>query len=358
MLKMRILIDAGVPKDSLMAASFYKKLVKRGHETFVTARKYESTAVLLEYFDVPYKEIGQYGGKTLKGKLLADLKRAIELTNYISELDKIDLVIHFANPAAARVAFGLGIPQIVLEDTPHATIVHRLTFSLATYGITPKCFPRDLLVHIIDPDRLIQYDGVDPIEWITTFSPDKQFLRMLGLNESEPIVILRPAETYAYYYLQYSSGSPLLFEEKLIKSILSAFPDTQIVVFPRYEDQKKILRDKFGERLKIPHKYIPAFNIIAYSTVVITGGGTIVEEGGLYGVPSIYFFPKKLSYAEYLKNKGLPVFHLTKPKEIIDTTLLILRDPDKYRVDAKPIISRFEKPSDKIFKLLEVLRTR
>ncbi len=350
---MKILIDAGVPKDSLMAASFYFKLKEKGHTILVTARKYESTTALLQYFNVPYKTIGVYGGKTLRGKLLADLNRAIQLTKYISKHGQIDLVIHFANPAMARVAFGLGIPQIVLEDTPHATIVHKLTFALATYAITPMCFPKELLKHIIEPSRLIQYDGVDPLEWVSTFSPDKKFLDKLGLDPDKPIVIIRPAETYAHYYLKYSGGSPLLFETKLIRNILHKFPSTQIVVFPRYKDQRIILHRIFGKKITIPKHYIPAFNIIAYSTVVITGGGTIVEEGGLYGVPSIYFFPKKLSYAEYLANRGLPVYHIVEPDDVIKKTLEILRDPDAHRVDSAQIIDQMEKPSDKIFSILK-----
>jgi len=350
---MKILIDAGVPKDSLMAASFYVKLKKLNHEVFVTARDYESTTTLLEYFGIDYTSVGKHGGKTLEGKLLADLDRAIKLTEIISSIDDLDVIIHFANPAIARVGFGLGIPQIVLEDTPHAQIVHRLTFPLATYAITPKCLPRELFIHMIEPERLIQYDGVDPLEWVSTFKPDPSFLDMLGLNKDRPIVILRPAETYAYYYLDYSKGAPLLFETKLIENIIASFPDTQIVVFPRYRDQQEILNRKFGDRIKIPRKYLPAFNIIAFSTLVITGGGTIVEEGGLYGVPSVYYFPKKLNYAEYLREKGLPVFHITDADDIIKFALRILKYPDEYRVDPKPIIEKMERPSDKLVVLLD-----
>ncbi len=353
---MKVLLDAGVPKDSLMVAAFHVKLRKLGHQIFVTAREYESTTTLLEYFDIEYISVGRYGGKTLKGKLMADLERAIKLTEVFSEIGDLDVVIHFANPATARVSFGLGIPQIILEDTPHAQIVHRLTFPLATYVITPKCLPRELLQHMIAPDRLIQYDGVDPLEWVSTFPPDSLFLNKLNLEISRPIVILRPAETYAYYYLDYSRGEPLLFETRLIETILRFYPDTQILVFPRYSDQREILARKFGDKIKMPRRFIPAYNVVAFSTLLITGGGTMVEEGALYGVPSIYFFPKKLGYAEYLREKGLPVFHIVEPQRIIEFVLRVLKDPDNYRIDPQPIIKKMEKPSDKLIPLLEKLQ--
>lgn len=353
---LRILIDAGVPKDSLMASSIYLKLKKSSHEPIVTARDYESTPKLFEYFDIPYFLVGKHGGKTLKGKLLADLKRALELTKVISDLGAIDLIIHFANPAIARVAFGLGIPQIVLEDTPHATAVHKLTFPLATYAITPKCLPRDLFIHFMEPERLIQYDGVDPIEWITTFKPDKKFLDDLSIDRNKRIVVLRPAETFAYYYLEYSKGSPLLYETEIIGTIFKYFPDTQLIVVPRYAEQKKILRKKFGKKIIIPKSYIPLFNIIAFSDIILTGGGTIVEEGGLYGVPSIYYFPKKLNYAEYLHEKGLPVFHIPNLQMLLNSIINILKDPDEYKVDPSPIVSKLEKPSDKLLEIINKIK--
>jgi len=352
-MKKLIWFNANVPKDSLMVAAIIKRLQRKGYNFLVTTREHESTSHLLEYLGVKPIVVGKYGGRTLKEKLIASLKRGLDLINILDDYPAPSWTIHFACPEVARVAYGLGYKNIVIEDTAHASIVHRLTLPLADFFITPKCNPKSLFVHMINPEKILQYNGVDPVEWITAFPPKSEVIKELNLDPSRPIVVLRPAETFAYYYLHITKGRSLLFEDRIIKYMLENTPEVQIVVLPRYEEQRNTLIKNFKDKIVIPKKFILAFNLIAFSTLLITGGGTMVQEGALLGIPSLYYFPKRIAYADYLEKKGFPVIHAPTYKEIKDWVSRILKDPDEYRVDTASMLKKLEKPSDKLLEIIE-----
>jgi len=148
-------IDILTPKQ----VRLFKRLIQllsKEHEVLVTARRYRETVELLELEGIGFVSVGEYGGEGLERKLEASLERSLELAGLISDLQP-DATVSHASPEAARVAFGLGIPHICINDSPHAEAVARLTVPLCSRLLTPKIIPKGQWTRYgIDSDSIIQ----------------------------------------------------------------------------------------------------------------------------------------------------------------------------------------------------------
>jgi hypothetical protein len=344
------------PKQVWLFESVKNALEAKGHKVIVTTRVHDVVVDLLKLKRIPHYIAGEYGGETLEGKLRASTERVLKLADYISPILKnIDFAIHFSSPEAARVAFGLGIKSICLNDTPHSTAVCKLSFPLSDHVISPNCIDLDKLTALgADRKGIVQYDGVDEVAWIPKIKPDPTVLRELQLTNSKPIVVIRPEESKAAYLRGFKNINSLNFQAApLIKRIISQFREVQIVVMPRYEDQRHAIEKQFGGTVIVPRQAIDGPSLLGLSTLTVSGGGTMSWESALFGVPSICHFPMELDVQRYLTEKGFPLYYSKEMSDVIDYALSVLREPDKYRVDTHQLLQKMESPIDAIDRILK-----
>jgi predicted glycosyltransferase len=352
---MRFWLDIMTPKQVWLFESIKRSLEARGHKTIVTTRTHDVVVDLLKLKKIPHYVAGKYGGETLEGKLRTSTERVLKLIDFVSPLSKeIDFSIHFSSPEAARVAFGLGIKAICLNDTPHSTAVCKLTFPFSNHVVSPACIDPSKLVALgASKDSIVQYDGVDEIAWIPNLKPDSTVLRTLGLSESSLLVVIRPEEAKAAYLHDFKDISSLNFQAApLVKKILEEFKDAQVVVIPRYEDQRAAILKEFHGKVIVPRQVIDGPSLLAFSTLTVSGGGTMCWESALLGVPSISHFPLEMDVERYLTTKGFPIYYSKNLSEVTSHALTVLRDPDKYRVDTKELTRDMESPNDAIDRIL------
>ncbi len=133
---MRVWIDILTPKHALFFEPLYRDLVSKGHELLLTTRTYREAEEALELKKLGFHVIGEHGGATRIGKLLASGRRIVKLAQLI-ESWRPDTAASFSSPEAARVAFGLGIPHVTANDSPHIRPVARLTIPLSRYVCPP-----------------------------------------------------------------------------------------------------------------------------------------------------------------------------------------------------------------------------
>jgi predicted glycosyltransferase len=348
-------LDIMTPKQVWLFESIRKNLETKGHKTVITTRIHDVVVDLLKSKGIPHFVAGKYGGETLEGKLRASAERILELIDYISPLSKeIDFSMHFSSPEAARVAFGLGIKAICLNDTPHSTAVCRLTFPFSKHVVSPACIdPSKLIALGADRDGIVQYDGVDEAAWIPNLKPDQSVLKTLKLSNLKPIVVIRPEEAKAAYLHEFKDISALNFQAApLVRRILEEFVDAQVVVMPRYEDQRAAIIREFHGKVIMPRHVIDGPSLLAFSTLAVSGGGTMSWESSLLGVPSISHFPIEMDVVRYLTAKGFPIYYSKNMDEVIDHALSVLREPDKYRVDTRELTRNMESPIDAINQIL------
>lgn len=329
-------------------------LEEEGNEVLVTARRYREAVELLEMEEIQYSLAGEYGGRRLKEKLEASLNRALELTKLVSDF-RPDIVISHASPEAARVAFGLGIPHICVNDSPHAKAVARLTVPLSQRLLTPKVIPKKSWTEFgISSDAIVRYNALDPVAWLHDAHPDSTTLDKLELSGDKPIIVLRTEESYASYLSGHSppSGSIVV---SIVKEILSTIDDQiDIVILPRYGSQISEIKKSVPDRVKVAEHVIDSLSLLSMSSVFVGAGGTMTAEAALLGVPSISCYPGETTCVEsFLIKKGL-VRKISDPAEISREITEILKNLASFRKSqsekADKILSGMEDPVEVIYR--------
>jgi hypothetical protein len=327
-----IWLDAVTPKDSLLVSSLLPPLHEKGYKTIVTAKRQTQTTDVLELLNVPYTCVGKYG-ETLREKLAEEQKRTL---GFVELLDKIGLpkvLWTHGDVSAIRTAFGLQIPIVYSNDTPHAFHVAKLVSPLVDWLVAPVPFGKSWSRFGISKSRIVLYDGVEEIAWLTREHKPERPKFLKELTEKERVVLFRNVEYRASYCRDVKVDVGRLVKE------LSEM--ATVVYLPRYEEE----REKLGNlnNVWIPPKTVLAFQIIPYVDVVVGSGGTICREAALIGIPTINFHFWD-AIAKYLHRKGLPIQYSNSTDRIIKIAKNILKKPEKYKTDTQYVLRKLENP--------------
>jgi len=353
----KIWIDILTPKQLLFFIKVSKKLESSGFKVFLTTRKYQEVCELIKLKGLEVPIIGKHGGYCLRDKLIASTERILLLTRHVEKINP-DIALSFSSPEATRVAFGLNIPHICVNDSPHSEAVARLTVPLSKLLFAPKIIPKKVWERFGIPRKsIIQYKALDPVTWIKDFQPNPEILRKLNLNLKQPIVTIRPTEAYASYIRKKISDiCPVTM--KITQELLKLLKNkVQIVVIPRYQEQREVLKKKFSENVVIPEHAIDTVSLLHYSSLFIGAGGTMNTEAALLGKPVISCFPGKTTFVErYLVNLKL-IYRVKNPETTVKLALNILQNVEKYlsfhKERALKILNRMEDPAEVIARELK-----
>ena len=196
---MRVWIDILTPKQALFFEPLIDTLKERGDEVVVTSRRYREAELICRKRQIDAVFIGSHGGKELRNKLSASLERSKLLLEYFEE-DKPDALVSFSSPEAGRIAFGLGIINICVSDSPHAEAVSKLTIPLADCLLTPWIVPeKSWTVYGIERSKIESYKALDPFVWLSRKDLSEKFHLGLNLDKSKTTISLRLEESFAAY---------------------------------------------------------------------------------------------------------------------------------------------------------------
>ncbi len=352
---MKVLIDVLTPKQCMLFAKLSEYLRRDGHQILAVTRKYREVNQLLEMKGMKAHVVGVHGGSDLKNKLEASAHRTLKLASLVAELQP-DVAVSFASPETSRVAFGLGIPHVCLNDSPHSEAVARLTVPLVTLLLTPRFIPKAAWTKFgIEPSKIMQYNAIDPWVWLKDFKPDERILDQLGLDRFKPIVVFRAEESFASYLLGRASKSPSW--TRLLDELLNSPIAFQAVVLPRYESQIAFLTRRFGSRATVCKSAIDAPNLLAYASIFVGAGGTMTAEAALLGVPTLSCYPGKPFLIEkYLVRRGL-IIREASCKKVGERVLKIFNNLDSVKraqtLKAKQLTNTFEDPSEVVARAIK-----
>ncbi len=347
---MKVWIDALTPKHALFFAPLHDTVASERGEVLVTTRDYREAVQTLRLKRINHKVVGRHGGGSTYGKLVASGERVVELAGLVHRW-KPEVAVSFSSPEAARVAFGLSIPHVTVNDSPHAWMVARLTVPLSKFVCFPWIIRKQIWMDLGAPrSSLVTYRALDPAAWLKGFRPEPRILNMLQLDRHRPIVVLRTEEAFATYLTgRASDRSPVV--SPIIEELFRLNLDLQMVVSTRYGLQAPVLRRKFGHRLTILDTIVDAASLLAYSAVFIGSGGTMTVEAALMGTLAISCYPgEKPAYIEYLEKRGL-VETIHSPRSVASRVRDILADPEKYesqREQGKKLLDWMENPTRKV----------
>ncbi len=301
---MRIWIDALTPKQVLFTEPLVDELKKLDHLVYVTSRHYREVESLFKKspFDVFF--VGKHGGGLLYDKLLASSERVHKLAELVNRWEP-ELSIHFGSPEGARVAFGLKVPQICIHDSPHSESVNRLTLPLVDHLVTPSVIPYNAWKNYsFMRKNITRYEAIDPAAWLKRRKVERVKINEFGADPNKRTITVRYEESYASYLLDKDKE----WGTKVIDALSSKFPEYNLIVLSRYEDQIMRLAEKYGDKVIIPKNIVDGASLLKSSDLFVGMGGTMTEEAALLGVPTISVFQgANLYYISYLVKEGLVV---------------------------------------------------
>jgi uncharacterized protein len=347
---LRVWIDSLTPKHALFFTPLRQALKARNHEVLVTTRKYREAVQTLQLKKIPFTIVGEHGGGTAYGKLTASAHRITRLAELINTW-KPDIAVSFSSPEAARVAFGLAIPHIAANDSPHAWRVAKLTVPLSHYVCYPWIIPRTIWEKLgANRNSLAPYRALDAAAWLKGFKPDPRILPTLGLDPDRPIIFLRTEEAFAAYLMDKATDkAPVVLP--IIKELLKRRLDAQIVVSTRYGLQAPILKKTFHKKITVLDHIVDSPSLLAHSAIFIGSGGTMTVEAALLGTIAISCFPgQKPLYISYLEKKKL-VDTIFSPKLIVSKAAEALTSPEKYATreeKGRALLNWMEDPAQRI----------
>lgn len=357
----RIWIDVEQPKTAIMFNSLIKKFEKEESELLITARDYEPTYQILDDFGVRYKKIGRHGGEKLERKLDTYINRLKQLFPLIKKFSP-DYFVTFLSVEGTRIAYGLKIPSIGINDEPRNEPVCKLIHPFIGNIITPECIPKEWYIRLYaDPEKIIRYNGLDEIAWLSEYSPNPAILEKFGIEKGK-FVIMRTEPTNACYLID-----NLKPEETLISNFLppiyKEFPNHKYFLLVRSRKQEQFLLKKLKllsrEKNIMITQYLPNIvDLCFYGALIISGGGTIVRESSLLNVPSIEFFPGESAPQEkFLIENRFPLEHIRDSNLLVKRTIDILNQgpsPDRFKISSfKDKISQFENPNEICFNFVK-----
>ncbi|MCL5068139.1 MAG: DUF354 domain-containing protein [Thaumarchaeota archaeon] len=342
----RLWIDSLTPKQVL----FTKAIVERAPSKVkctVTTRDYSELNQFVSQTGLANKRVGRHGGGDIKKKLSASIDRQKLLIPFATEHD-FDFSLSFLSPEAARVSFGLGVPHYLCSDSPHAYIPSRLCVPLSTCMYTPFPIKKQRWTQYgIKPNQVKMYHALDPWAWL-------QSQKVKTESKVTGRVMIRLEERLASYFEKGKGVSDTLSE--LIDAI-RGISDFEIMLIPRYDDQREWAKRKYGKVCNVPLTTIDGAKAIGRTDLLIGGGGTMTQEAALLGIPNISYFPSADLdvFSNYYFPKKLSI-KASSPTQLIKSTCSILRKIDSVKPDflerAKPENSKFEDPIKFIFENL------
>ncbi len=276
-----------------------EELQKRGYSLVLTARDCFQVRELANLFHLKYKLIGRHYGKNKIRKMAGVFFRALQLMPTILR-EKPDLAVSHCSRCQIVVSAFLGIPCLQINDYEFGA---PWVFVRPTWLMCPDVIPNEVVPSCAK--RILRYPGIKEDVYVPRFVPNPCIRPQLGLQEQDLVVTIRPPASEAHYHN--TESDELL---KAVVEFLSRKPDVKLVALPRNKKQEICLRkhwpDLFSNgTIRIPAQAVDGLNLLWYSDLVISGGGTMNREAAALGVPVYSIFRGKIGAVDrYLSQAG------------------------------------------------------
>ena len=325
---MKLWIDFLTPKQLLFFKPVWDEAERRGWRVLLTTRRYREIDYLTERLGVKAYVVGRHGGGDLYSKLKCGVNRMRRLLELVNSF-KPDVALS-TSPEAARVAFGLGVPHVAANDSPHSRAVAKLVVPLSVKLLTPWVIPKESWTHYgIGRDDVVWYKAIDPVMWLKHLNLNYIDEKLRNeISERKHTVTIRVEEVQASYIM---SDKPTVLEEAIAK-LSQRLKDSLIVVLPRYGWQMRYLKRRFKglRNVYVVAKPIDGPALMKLSTIFVGSGGTMTWEAALLGVPSISCYPKELMDVErFLIDFGLVI--RARSEELVDLVESLMSRIDEVK---------------------------
>jgi uncharacterized protein len=308
-----------------------EELERRGHSIVLTARDCFQVCDLADLFHLKYRRIGRHYGKHTLAKVAGLGIRVLQMTPGMF-LEKPDLSISHGSRSQIVVSSLLGIPNLTIFDYEHSAWMRVFKPS---WLMAPEVIAEATMGGKgIPQERLLRYPGIKEDVYAPSFKPDSSIKQELGLKGNDLVVTVRPPATEAHYHNPEADG--LL---TAVFQLLGALPQAKIVLVPRTPKQGHDLKEQFPEMFRlgkamIPERVVDGLDLIWFSDLVISGGGTMNREAAALGVPVYSIFRGKIGAVDrYLASQSRLVL-LESIEDVKSKIKLAYRQKSAQRTDS------------------------
>jgi len=306
-----------------------RELKNRGHEVVVTARDAFQVCELADRKGLDCVKIGRHYGKNPLMKIFGVMWRAVQLLPFqLKEKPQIAL----SHGARSQILLSnlFVKPTILISDYEFSQTPLLMT---PRWEIVPHSLPTRGLHS--DERRVRKYAGIKEDVYAPEFRPDPKVLDELGLNGEDLIITVRPPANEAHYH---NPESELLLDELMAR--ICAQEGVCAVLLPRNHQQENLLRGRHPEwfadhKTIVPRQAVDGLNLLWYSDLVVSGGGTMNREAAALGVPVYSIFRGKTGAVDRrLEQEGRLIMVRTSAE--VHTKILFQRRQKETPAEMKP----------------------
>ena len=307
-----------------------KELEKRGHRVVLTARDAYQTCEMANLYGLKYARIGQHYGKHMILKALGLGVRILQLLPFVLR-EKPSLGLNHGARAQTTLCNWLNIPNVMIMDYEHSS---GTGISHSEWKIVPEVVA-NCRVDKIENDKLLTYAGIKEDVYVTELKPDPAILRQLKLEGARVVITVRPPAIEAHYH---NKEADVLFTHFMNRAV--NFDGAKVVLLPRNKRQEAQIRSEFPAwfqdgKVMIPDMVVEGMNLLWYSDLVVSGGGTMNREAAALGVPVYSIFRGTIGAVDrYLQKEGRLI--LIENVQDVDEKILITPRAKGATVDATP----------------------
>jgi predicted glycosyltransferase len=292
---MKIWIDLANAPHVAFFLPIIRELKHRGHSVVVSMRDFNQTVEIARLNDLGGIVIGKHGGKSSLGKMMNLFTRSGALAAFGIKQRADVAVSHnsYTQTVAGRL---IGARVVTIMDYEGQPANH-IAFRLAHRVIVPIAFPEEDLHRFgCRGGRVVRYDGFKEQVYLSDFRPRPTFPADLArachledrwdLSKNILVTVRTPASMAAYHHFK-----NLLFEKLLDR--LNEESELAVVLLPRTADQRMYYGEKYP-RLHIPTQPLSGNDLVYFSDLVVSAGGTMNREAAVLGTPVCTIFAGEL----------------------------------------------------------------
>lgn len=284
---MKIQIDINHPAHVHYYRNFIKLMEAKGHKFCVTNRDSKMINQLLDYYGIEHTIRNKRPEKKGTVASLMNLLRMILWCIRKSLTFHPDMYMGFASSASAITSFLFRKPSILIDDTEHNAMNHKLYMPFCSAVLTPFYFKKNLG----NEKKQIRFNAYVEQLYLHSiyFKSSTQVLDELGVKPKEYVIVR---------YIAYDAHHDLKvhpISEETKKNIVKEISKRYRV----FVSLEKSVKDPFYDDYVLKISPEKMHDLEANAKFMIAEGATMASEAFLLGVPYLYLNPLIVGYMDY-----------------------------------------------------------
>lgn len=291
----------------LLFLPIIQQFEKNGFTALYTARDVAQTVQLLNDRKIEFLSIGEQFPNHKFGKFVYTICRGVQL---FLKLRKENITFLICSSRSALLAAWL-MKKPVYFFLDYEYVESNLLKWFASAIFVPEVVANGIRGVLGLSTKVIGYPGIKE----QIYLPDPGTIKSLKLDiENDKILVTIRTPAQSHYAVQQSYD---LFEN--ILDYFSSRTDIHLILSPRYPNQVSYLKERLknaSSDVTIIENPMPGLELIITSDLILSGGGTMIREAAVLGVPAYSFFRGKEGLIDlWLEKEGRLTF-IRKPDDI------------------------------------------